>query len=243
MEPLIILAEKKQLPAHQFMDRETLEWIISNNPFREEATEVNSKTPGIFCKIHKFRLPEKWFFCPKGIDTIHGLRHLLRVAANGLRLLQYDDNKDAYENTIFLSALLHDISRKDDRTDKGHAARAAEWFLKHQALVEKEFFQLNNAEKEDVYYAILLHEESLEQLTDTTEYSNHQKAIDLLKIADALDRYRQPKIKWWINDKKVPSPPPISAKQFAFKLVINSETNYLKGLNNYNSVLNALKEL
>lgn len=243
MEPLIVLAEKKQLPAHQFMDRETLEWIVSKDPFKGETTEFESITPGISGKIHEFRLPEKWFLCSKGIDTIHGLRHLLRVAANGMYLLQYNDNKDAYENTIFLSALLHDISRKDDQTDKEHATRAAEWFLKHQALIEEEFFSLNNVEKEDIYYAILLHEKSLEQLTDTAEYSNHKKAIDLLKIADALDRYRQPKMKWWINDKKVPSPPPISAKQFAFKLVVKSETNYLKGLNNYNSVFSALEEL
>ena len=32
---LITLAKTKDLPSHQYMDKETLKWIIMNNPFED----------------------------------------------------------------------------------------------------------------------------------------------------------------------------------------------------------------
>lgn len=243
MDSLIALAEIKKLPAHQFMDNVTLNWIISNNPFKEQKIVNPFKTSKIFKKLDSYRLPEEWFLTPEEVNTIHGLRHVLRVAINGLNLLQYGFSENNYENTVFVSALLHDISRRDDHADEGHAIRSATWFMKNEILIRKTFFQLSEVEKEDVYYAILLHEEPLEKLIEIPEYLSHKRIVDILKIADALDRYRLPKLKWWINDEKIPFSPPVSAKHFAFELVVKSELNYLRGLGNYTGVLEALKEI
>jgi hypothetical protein len=243
MDPLFILAEKKQLPAHQYMDSETLSWIIANNPFQGQCYIDSTNTSKIFKKINASRLPENWSFTPEEVDTIHGLRHVIRVAINGLNLLQYGFAENDLEKTVLLSALFHDISRKDDHADEGHSERSAKWFLENIELIKKTFFQMEDIEKENIYYAILFHEEPLKNLVDKIEYLNHKRAVDLLKIADALDRYCQPKTKWWIDDEKIPLSPPISAKHFAYKLVVKSEGNHLKGMDNYTSVLEALKQI
>lgn len=39
---LVSLAEQKNLPRHQYMDLETIEWIIANNPF-ENINLVSSR--------------------------------------------------------------------------------------------------------------------------------------------------------------------------------------------------------
>jgi hypothetical protein len=72
------------------------------------------------------------------------------------------------------------------------------------------------------------------------EYLKHKEIIDLLKTADALDRYRLPKLKWWINDDFVIVIPDESEKSFAYNLVINSEKNYLSINDSVKSVLNSL---
>lgn len=243
MDSLVALAEKKQLPAHQYMDKVTLDWIVSNNPFKNLQGEHFNSNPQIINKIDSFRLPDEWLFSSEEINTIHGIRHILRVAINGLNLLKYGFDESNLENTVFMAAMLHDISRTDDHSDEGHAQRSAEWFLKNITLVEKTFFKITNTEKDDIYFAILFHEIPLENLSGKPEYAQHKRAVDLLKIADALDRYRQPKTKWWINDEKIPFSPPLSAKEFAFDLVVKSETNNLMGLDNYTSVLEALKQI
>jgi hypothetical protein len=49
------------------------------------------------------------------------------------------------------------------------------------------------------------------------------RAVDIVKTADALDRYRLPKLKWWINDSYLRCLPPDWIKRTAYDLVVASE--------------------
>lgn len=67
--------------------------------------------------------------------------------------------------------------------------------------------------------------------------------IDVLKTADALDRYRLPKLKWWIDDAQIKIVPSDDFKAFSFDLIIASERRFLKGEDNANSIISALHDL
>lgn len=243
MSSLVQLAKDKTLPDHQFMDVETLDWIENNNPF----VKINGlgrlfMYADVFDILNKFRIDQSWFSCKKEIDSIHGIRHILRVAVNGLNLLQYGFKEEQYRNVVLVAALCHDIRRENDKSDPDHGKRSAIWFKNNLKLVEKTLVKLENQEIDDVFFSIYYHDADLSDLINLPEYKSHKRAVDILKVADSLDRYRLPKLKWWINDDHLPSAPPISAKHFAYKLVVESEKNYLKGDNGYNSVLSAIEK-
>lgn len=243
MSSLVQSAENKTLPDHQFMDVETLDWIQKNDPFAGINGLNNSfQCTDAFDILNKFRIDQSWFSCKEGIDSIHGIRHILRVAVNGLNLLKYGFKEEQYKNVVLVAALCHDIRRENDKSDPDHGKRSAIWFKNNLKLVEKTLVKLDNQEVDNVFYSIYYHDADLSELVNLPEYKSHKRAVDILKAADSLDRYRLPKLKWWINDDHLPSAPPISAKHFAYELVVESEKNYLKGDNSYNSVLSAIEK-
>lgn len=245
MSSLVQLAARKTLPNHQFIDVETLNWIKANNPFTEFNSQITPPlydTTDIFNILNKCKIDHSWFNHDEAVNSIHGIRHLLRVATNGLNLLKYGLGEQQYKNIILIASLCHDIKRETDKSDPNHGKRSAIWFKKNLKSIEKTFITLNRHEVDNVFYAIYYHETELSELVHLPEYQSHKYAIDLLKIADALDRYRLPKLKWWINDDLLPLAPPMSAKYFAYKLVIESENNYLQGNSSYNSVLSAIQK-
>jgi hypothetical protein len=61
-----------------------------------------------------------------------------------------------------------------------------------------------------------------------------------LRTADALDRYRLPKVKWWIDDAYLNKKPSDALKAFAFDLVVRSETDRLQGVSDKDSVFKHL---
>lgn len=243
MSSLVQLAENKTLPDHQFMDVETLDWIKKNNPFAEiDGLGEPFPYTDTFGILDKFRIDQSWFNCKEEIDSIHGIRHILRVAVNGLNLLQYGFKEEQYKNIVLVAALCHDIKRENDKSDPDHGKRSAVWFKNNLQLVEKTLVKLEDQEVDDVFYSIYYHDTDLSELVNLPEYKSHKRAVDILKIADSLDRYRLPKLKWWVNDELLPSAPPVSAKRFAYKLVVESEKNYLKSDNSYNSVLSVIEK-
>jgi hypothetical protein len=243
MSSLVQLAENKTLPDHQFMDVETLDWIKKNYPFAEiEGLGEPFPYADAFGILDKFRIDQSWFSCKEEIDSIHGIRHILRVAVNGLNLLQYGFKEEQYKNTVLVAALCHDLKRENDKSDPDHGKRSAVWFKNNLQLVEKTFVKLEDQEVDDVFYSIYYHDTDMSELVNLPEYKSHKRAVDILKIADSLDRYRLPKLKWWVNDELLPSAPPTSAKRFAYKLVVESEKNYLKSDNSYNSVLSVIEK-
>jgi len=92
--------------------------------------------------------------------------------------------------------------------------------------------------------AIELHEIPYDTFTLGQQelYRTNTLLVDVLKTADALDRYRLPKLKWWINDEHLRLRPSLSLKQIAFTVVATSEGNFLKQSDSHASVRSATKQ-
>ena len=185
-----------------------------------------------------------WFFTPKEVHSIHGIRHLLRVGIYSLILAKLAGFKQSLFFSALIAGLFHDVRRKDSKRDEGHGKRAAQWVQSHIGDITDHLgIKLSGEAVEQIYYAIYSHEIPYSQLIEKPFYKKHKFLIDLLKTADALDRYRLPKLKWWINDEHLEFVPPDFLKVFSYYLVVMSEKNYLDGQNNEESVRKALMVL
>ncbi|MGW6195392.1 hypothetical protein ACWF0M_04505 [Kribbella sp. NPDC055110] len=58
-------------------------------------------------------------------------------------------------------------------------------------------------------------------------YERWPAVIDVIKAADALDRYRLPKLKWWPDPSRMRLQPPSWMHQFAWRLVVETEAGAL----------------
>ena len=234
--PLFRLAQIGDLPLHQFMDWETLHWIIENKP---AFTSKSAKFP-LRKSLEAFAPPRNWFLETKGFNSIHGVRHALRVAVNVI-LVAAKSSYIGDMRSLIIAAVLHDIRRKDDKSDPSHGKRAADWFRLERAVVEKRFGRKLDKESIDtVYWSIYFHELSAEALIVEKSYQRFRKEVDILRTADALDRYRLPKVKWWINEEKLGLVVPSNLKRAAFNLTVKSEENFLNGMKSEESVLSIL---
>lgn len=233
---LVELAEYNQLPDHQYIDRETLNWIIQNKPSFDKpiSYKVKDVTPEYF---KKFIPPNNWFLVPIQVNSIHGVRHLLRVAIYTAQLCDIKKRTN-----LIISALLHDIRQLNDKGDTGHGQRAADWFKDNFLKVQRYFkIRFSKRDIEEIYYSIYYHEIPYKDILADTNYKKYKEAVDILKTADALDRYRQPKIKWWIDDSYLVLVPDEKLKKFAYDLVIITEAMHLDGYDNARSILEGLK--
>jgi len=240
---LINLAKQDKLPDFQSLDEDTLIWIESNKPqFSILKYDQKFAEFSMNC-VQKFTPSQKWFLRSEGINSIHGLRHILRVVANTAYLIKEKNIID--ERTItatLIAASLHDLQRKDDRGDNGHAERAARWFLSNQKSILAHYrISDRDIDVNVVSASILFHEQLYSQILNNSDYIKNKIVADLLKSGDALDRYRLPKLKWWINDEYLLLKPSQKSKLFAYTLVVNSERNFLKTGKSKDSVLFALE--
>jgi len=240
---LINLAGQNNLSNLQSLDEDTLIWIENNKPqFPIFKCDQKFIEFSLDC-VQKFTPNQEWFSRSEGINSIHGLRHILRTVANTAYLIK---EKNIIDECIIISSLiaasLHDLHRKDDRGDKGHAERTFKWFLSNQKTILKHYCLSNHdIDTNAISTSILFHELLYSQILNNPDYKKNKKIVDLLKSSDALDRYRLPKLKWWINDKYLLLIPSQKAKLFAYTLVVNSERNYLKTGKSKESVIIALK--
>ncbi len=245
MVSLVDFAKKNELPSIQFMDPATLDWINSNRPDElKNSIKRYCPRPDLIPQIVKLLPLNEWFFNNEIIDSIHGLRHLLRVAFLGATLdLEIKLSQKNIIN-IIIAAHLHDIRRIDDKGDPGHGERAAVWFKDNLTKIT-EYFSLNleSEDIEEIFFMIRYHENPYTEISHKDAYKKYKTVIDIMKTADALDRYRQPKLKWWISDNYLALKPSLSMKKFAYDLVVGSERLKLDGLDNTSSVLDAFKKL
>lgn len=198
-KPLYILAQEHSLGELEMMDKETLEWmkskfgkIIINLP-----VVVSKYEPLEIEKFRKF-IPEKdWFLRSKHINSIHGINHVIREMLYSLLVRTYLKLDIAIED-LLVAAAIHDLRRLNDNEDAGHGERAVEWFKKNNAL-----FLVKNYSHKYIEYAVANHEVETVTLNLKSRLYKNQLLL-ALRMGDALDRYRQPKEKWWPNPKYLP---------------------------------------
>lgn len=237
---LIKLAQQKQLPDYQYMDDETLNWIIENKPNfdLENKYKINIHNLNY---LRNYIPLKNWFLASEEIKAIHGIKHLLRVAIYALSILQ-TEFKEIKKQNLVISAILHDIRRLNDKDDYGHGERSAKWFLDNIVEIEKQFGVIfSDLDKKEIYCAIYYHDLPYEIILSENNYKQYKNIINIIKTVDALDRYSQPKLKWWINDKYLIFIPSDKVKDFAYNLIVKSEKLYLAGLDDVQSVFRALE--
>lgn len=195
--PLYILAQEHRLEELQLMDRETLGWMKD----KCKPTELHvSSVAKDYCplKLEQFKqyIPQKkWFLKKSHAISIHGISHILRVMLYSLVIQQYLELKIRVSD-LLIATSVHDLRRKDDKGDPGHGKRAGLWFKDNLSLFSK--FQI--IFEKDIVYAVANHEVQSE-LINSRAGLYEDKLLLILQTADALDRYRLPKEKWWPNPK------------------------------------------
>lgn len=230
-----LLQSKK--PKHQFHDKASVQWIADNRPVdllknyqlsREIVREVEKLEPW---KI----IDDSWFTNSLIRDGIHGFRHCCRVAIYAVSLLMNnckDISRDEIESLIF-AGLLHDCRRINDNADTPHGRRAAVWLVKNKKIIPE---HLNNFFPA-IWFSIFVHNDSYKHIEKLSAYKEFKIFVDILKTADALDRYRFPRSDWWISPKFIFLKPTTQDMSFAFDLVLRSEKLFLETKNNSESLL------
>ena len=231
---LIQQAEQGNLPLLQNLDRETLQWIQDNESNELKNVDIVSVAKSIdIRKISKFTPLPSWFISQNKVNSLHGIRHLMRVTTYAWLLSKEVDK--IQKNNLLVAAVLHDIRRLNDKADEGHSARAAKWYQqKRNEIIGK--FKIDTVNDEIIIELIKSHELNSKDL-------KFRKLFDIIKTSDALDRYIQPKKKWWLDDKYLNLQPSLEIKAYAFRLVIKSEEKYLDGIDSKEAVLSSLKDL
>ncbi|RJR24750.1 hypothetical protein C4578_02415 [Candidatus Microgenomates bacterium] len=238
---LVQRAEEGKLPLHQNIDNETLRWIKDNEPqeLKEVGVTLIARSIDIE-KVSQFIPLTSWFASLENVNSLHGIRHLVRVSTYAWMLSENIYQKQ--RNSLLIATALHDIRRLDDKGDKGHANRAAKWYEKNKSEVLCAF-ELDTVDDRIVAGLIKTHEYSYDDLKYDGFYLKHGKLVDILKTSDALDRYIQPKKKWWLNENYLKIKPGLKLKAFAFNLIIESEQNYLAGVDSKKAVVLSVKKL
>lgn len=237
---LVSSADEKILPQLQLIDDETLQWIKQNKPNFKSSYIVNNYLKTIKTAVIDFFPPRSWFLKKESVDSIHGIRHITRVVANTSYLIQENKITDRrLINNLLVSASLHDLRRKDDKNDMGHAQRVVNWLnINKNKVLNQYHLNLDCDDFKAISSVVLLHELPYNQFKNKARYNESIRImVDLLKSADALDRYRLPKLSWWIDDKYLVLLPSAGAKKFAYTMVVMSEDNYLKTQKSEESIL------
>jgi D-alanine-D-alanine ligase-like ATP-grasp enzyme len=225
---LVELAEQKNLPLHQYMDAETVQWIAANNPFSGETGDKVEVSQEDVELLRTFAPLKEWFLVPELADSIHGTRHLLRVGFHSILLSNSSGLQTRDRINLLTAAVLHDVRREDDKGDMGHGERAAEWFLLNSRAVANQFqVEYDNRDIGEIYAAMLFHDMTYEDMSDNSRYAESGRIVDLMKAADGLDRYRLPKLKWWFDQARAKVQVAPRHARFAYGLVLGSERRRL----------------
>jgi hypothetical protein len=241
---LVELAARQQLPRHQYMDRATVGWIAANRPeLREIAVTPLPETSQRL--LHRAAAPAEWWLEPQVAGSVHGVRHGLRTAALAAVLAHDAGMDEAETGDLVIAAAVHDCRRVHDQDDRGHGARAASW-LAHNAATVWPHFGLAPATTRTTRAAtaVRLHDVPYSSYSqaDAADYTQAQPLCDLLKAADALDRYRLPKLSWWPDAAYIRVDAFDRFRAAAFDLVVRSETAHLDGLGSPEAVVEALRQ-
>lgn len=171
-------------PKNQIMDYDSINWLATHLKMKKNNLDIQK----IMEKIKKFPFEKINIdynaFDKSNFGGIHGIRHQFRVSVFIWLIIQYynidiDDNKCIQ---LLQAALYHDIMRENDNSDINHGYKSAIWITKHYKNLE-----------DNIINSVINH--------DVVKTRNLTLDDILLKTADALDRYRLPKEKWWLDKK------------------------------------------
>jgi len=216
------------------MDWAGLQLIKNNKPvFKQEPHYIDIEI------IENFKIPEEWFLEKRIINSIHGVRHMMRSVIYAVYLSRYFGLNNVDRQALMIGSVLHDVRRMKDEGDSGHGLRSGQWLKNNLELVNHTFGTvLDNNYLLKVCQAIEFHEiPYVEMNTEQyTEYRKNRILVDLLKTVDALDRYRLTWLNDWPKDKYMRAIPPDWIKHVAYNMVVKSEESYLKTEDNWRSI-------
>lgn len=228
-------------PLEQKLDIESVIWIKNQKPqyFNSGFNLDNFYNTTIELPLPP---PKDWYLNKSLFSTIHGVMHLIRVFIHLNILTKNNKLTDAEKNSLFLSSLIHDIRRQDDRKDKEHGKRASKWFDNNYNMVLNRYRAYDKCSKDLVSFIIKHHQDDIVPLK--AKFSEREIFIlKIFKVADALDRFRLPNSSWWLDKKFVFYPIEEKHILFAFDLVVKSEMYYIKSNNWQESITFALNDL
>jgi hypothetical protein len=190
-KPLYVQLQERPYPLHQRLDKLSIGWLTDQA--KPVAVGIKTLMPGYKpFPLETLYLDPAWFQIPADALGIHGIRHLMRVTLYSWILIQEQvlfDKLSYNKLHAFLQvALVHDIVRVDDNADLEHGYRSYEWIK--QKLPYIPLF---------IADATRFHVE--EELPNLDELS--LELLKILKTADALDRFRLPKMKWWPDPSRM----------------------------------------
>ncbi|MFX1480709.1 MAG: hypothetical protein ACFFCI_21680, partial [Promethearchaeota archaeon] len=152
---------------HHYMDLKTIHWIQKNKPTFNIDPSLDLKLKlninQFLIPLSKYTPPPEWFLVSEEMYTIHGMRHILRVAFFTQILLSLRNQKRSQDSSNFLrnsliASFLHDLRRRNDLLDINHSNRSAKWFSTHIHLIENQFeIQFSKEDIDEIYYAIYFH--------------------------------------------------------------------------------------
>ncbi|RKT04592.1 hypothetical protein BX286_2552 [Streptomyces sp. 3211.6] len=243
---LVELAARKQLPHHQYTDPATVRWITVNRPDFPDGPPPPTLRPHPQGLVTRAAIPGDWLAEAKCHDSLHGVRHAMRTAALAALLAEARGLSDNDTATLVLAAAVHDCRRLHDKDDRGHGARAAIWLTGNADTVWSHFGLTPTPSRiAAAGTAVRLHDVPYEHFSpdDHTDHRRAETISDLLKAADALDRYRLPKLTWWPDPAQVRCEAFDDLRATAFELVIRSESAWLAGASSADAVFTGLAQL
>lgn len=220
------LAKAGSLPAHQAMDLDTLGWIARNRP-------PSTTIPPRLAPQATMLVPDAaWFTDTRLADSLHGIRHNARVSLLASILAAEHGLDQDHTVALCTAAAVHDCRRLGDRDDPGHGQRAATWLTTNAGVVTAALgHPVPPAPLVRAALAISLHDVPYEAFTAAQDsaYRQTPHLVDLLKAADAMDRYRLPLTRWWPDPSRLRIAVPGWLHPLGFDLIVRSEKARLDG--------------
>ena len=215
MTNLWSLAQERLQPDIQNMDQETLDKIKENKPGYQISDTNYYLTAEEVSLIQDLSPKPDWYINPEIVSSIHGIAHTVRVMVYAVLLTRNLTNNSDRE-ALLIACSVHDTQRMNDKGDEGHEDRVITWLSE------------NFAQHPLLNQVVLI-------LKDASPLSKY------LRAADALDRFRLPKVKWWIDDSYLEIKPVAEMKEFSFNLVVASEQLRLNGTGDIESIFSCLQ--
>lgn len=186
-------------------------------------------------KIDKYKPCINWYSSIRQMNSPHGIRHAMRTIAY-LSLLTENNP------ILYIATALHDIARAEGGKEKGHGMTSAEWFIANLCKVARYYKRtFTYRDIRTIYHTIFYHE--IPYPIEGENFLSSQNEIALLKTADALDRYRFEEKEFWLVDTHLEIIPKQNIKNLAFDISQQSEKNYLKTKDNYQSIIDAINTI